>query len=101
DPARNETLVVIERMVRTEAAGAERRSGGVGVRGGNHDVLRRDARGLLDQAARLNAEAAVQAEQVTHDEGKLSLSVIEHQAAGVQLVVYMLRWIRSESADDP
>ena len=66
----------------------------------DHHVLRRDARPLLNQPSCLDAQAAVQAEQITHHEGELRLAVIEHETARVQFVVYMFGRIRREPADN-
>jgi hypothetical protein len=42
----------------------------------------------------------VQTEQITHDERKLRFAIIEHEAAGVQLVVDVRAWIRRKASHD-
>ena len=80
-------MIVVEFLLVGIAARAERASRGMRVGGGDHDVLRRDAGRLLDQPARLDADAAMQSKEIAHHEGKGGLAVIEHQTARVKLVM--------------
>ena len=102
DAAGDEALVVIQVAVGEIAARmvAQRAGGGVRVRAGNHHVRGGDARGLLDELARLHAHAPVQAEQVAHDEGQARRAIIQHQAAGKELVMHMRGGKREEATDD-
>jgi hypothetical protein len=71
------------------------------VRRRDQDVFRRDVRLLLDQPPRLDAHAAVRAEQVADDQGDSCIAVIQHQAARVQLVVDVLSPVRRKAPHDP
>ena len=42
----------------------------------------------------------MQAEQIAHDQGEFRFSIVEHEAAGVKLVVDMRAWERQEATDD-
>ena len=96
NPAGQEKLIVVELLLVDIAARAERAARGVRVGGRNHDILRRNTGRLLNQTPRLEADAAVQAEQVAHHKRELGLSVVEDEAARVQFVMHMFGRIRCE-----
>ncbi len=99
-PPRDEFLVVVERLVVSQAADAERAPRGMRVGAGEDDVLRRNPGGFPDETTRLETERTMHPEQVADDDGEPRAPVVEHEAAGVQFVVHLLRRKRSEPADD-
>ena len=100
DAAGHKPLVVVERLLKREAARSERRGRGVGVRARDHYVFRRDGAGFRNESPRLHTHAAVQPNQIADDEREFRMAVVEHEAACLQLVVDVLRGKRCEAADD-
>ncbi len=59
----------------------------VGVRRRNHDIARRNSRGCGRQFPRLFDLPPHDAQDVTHDDGNLSCTVVENQRLGEQVIV--------------
>jgi len=104
DPAVGEdessTAAAVARAVRLALEDAGDGRGGVGVRRGDEDALRRDAGRLRRQLLGGVGDLARDHAAVDDHERELRLAVVEHEAAGVQLVVDLRRGGRVPVADD-
>ena len=87
DALRKEALVFVKRGVEGECIGAAGAGAGVCVGGRHEHVLRRQSRLLVHQPLRLVEDLARDPDAVADHDSHAGSSVVEHQAAGVQLVV--------------
>src|SRR5690606_37767179 len=74
--------------------------GGMGVGGGDEDIAPGNPGGFLDAGADRFGEFVGDADDVSDDEGHLRFAVVEHDAAGEQVVVDRLGGVGGEASDD-
>ena len=87
DALRQEALVFVERSIEGEWIRTAPAGTGVGVGGCHQEVLRRQSRLFVHQPLGLVEDLARDSDAVTQHDSEAGLSVVEHQAAGMQLVV--------------
>jgi hypothetical protein len=98
DPTCEHLLVVVQFLLVGVTSRTHGRSRRMRVGGRDHDMIRRYAARFLDQAARLDTDAAMKADKITDHHRESGLASVEHEAACMQFVMHVETGIRGKAA---